>query len=152
MSNDSSVRPLAANEVTRWDGVADVVVVGCGCAGAGGASAIAGGELYLGGGTPVQTACGFEDSAEDMFKFLMAACGPDADEAKVSMYSERSLEHFHWLVDRGVPFKHSLWSEPAYVPPTDDGLMLMGEHTYPFNEIARPAPRGHRPQTPGSGG
>ncbi|MDA3040343.1 MAG: FAD-dependent oxidoreductase, partial [Actinomycetota bacterium] len=136
MSNDSSVRPLAANEVTRWDGVADVVVVGCGCAGAsaafeaaaagadvlileraggaGGASAIAGGELYLGGGTPVQTACGFEDSAEDMFKFLMAACGPDADEAKVSMYSERSLEHFHWLVDRGVPFKHSLWSEPAY--------------------------------------
>ena len=33
-----------------------------------------------------------------------------------------SVEHFHWLVDQGVPFKAGLWEEPAWVPPTDDGL------------------------------
>ena len=112
----STVRPIAASDVPSWDVEVDIVVVGYGCAGAaaafeaaaagadvlileraggaGGASAIAGGELYLGGGTPIQQACGFEDSAEDMFKFLMAACGPHADETKVSLYSEQSVEHF----------------------------------------------------------
>src|SRR5262245_12515804 len=85
-----------AHDVRRWDREADVVVVGFGCAGAcaaieaaetaaetivleragggGGTSAMSGGLIYMGGGTPVQEACGYRDTPEGMFTFLMAAC------------------------------------------------------------------------------
>ena len=45
----------------------------------------------MGGGTPIQTACGFEDSAEEMFAYLMASCGPRPDEEKIRLYTEGSL-------------------------------------------------------------
>ena len=48
-------------------------------AGGGGTSASSGGLIYLGGGTATQTLLGFEDSPEEMLKYLMAACGPDVD-------------------------------------------------------------------------
>ncbi|MGE0140430.1 MAG: FAD-dependent oxidoreductase [Ilumatobacteraceae bacterium] len=169
-----NTHPRQAADVASWDHTADVVVVGFGCAGAaaaiearkagadvlvlekttagGGSSAIAGGEIYLGGGTSIQQACGFDDSSEEMFKFLMEACGPNADAAKVGMYSDGSVAHFDWLVEIGVPFKPSFWGEPCWVPPTDDGLMWLGENSAPFNEIAKPAPRGHRPQADHFGG
>ena len=35
-----------------------------------------GGIVYLGGGTPMQKAMGFDDTAEDMYAFLRAALGP----------------------------------------------------------------------------
>ena len=167
-----ATQPLPAASVSAWDIETDVLVVGFGCAGAsaaigateaggsvtivertggsGGASAMAGGLIYMGGGTPIQKACGFEDSTEEMFKFLMAACGPAADEAKVAPYCEDSLAHFDWLVECGVPFKPSFWSDPAWEPPSDDGLMYSGgENAHPFNEIAVPAPRAHIPQLQG---
>src|ERR1700684_3140027 len=50
--------------------------------GAGGAAALSEGIVYLGGGTPVQIACGFEDSVDNMMRHLLAACGPERDEAK----------------------------------------------------------------------
>jgi len=82
-----------------------------------------------------------------MFRFLMAACGPGADEAKVRLYCDESVDHFEWLVARGVPFKAGFWPEPGLEPPTDDGLVYSGgEDAHPFTEIARPAPRGHKPQ------
>ncbi|WP_219420164.1 FAD-dependent oxidoreductase [Pseudonocardia nigra] len=174
MSTDRTEMPRAASDVGRWDVETDVLVVGYGCAGAsaafeaaragaevvvlerasagGGSSALAGGEIYLGGGTSVQRACGFDDDAEEMAKFLMAALGPDADRAKVTLYAEQSVSHFEWLVERGVPFKPSLWDSPTWVPPTDDGLMWMGENSWPFTEIATPAPRGHRPTSNDFGG
>lgn len=152
----------------------DVIVVGYGCAGAaaaleaaavgadvlllerfsggGGSSALSGGEIYLGGGTPVQKACGFNDTVEDMQAFLTAALGPAADEAKIREYSRGSLDHFDWLTGHGVPFNPSLWDSPTWVPPTDDGLMWMGEKAWPFCDIATPAPRGHRVAADGFGG
>src|SRR5581483_1601179 len=103
-----SVQPIGTHEVHSWDMEADVVVVGAGCAGAsaaieagragadvvvlersggpGGASAMSGGSLYLGGGTPIQKACGFEDTPDNMLAFVSAAAGPDADTAKVELY------------------------------------------------------------------
>jgi len=169
----SAVR--AAGDVTHWDLEADVVVVGFGCAGAcaaieateagadvlvlerasggGGTSAMSGGLIYMGGGTPVQQACGYEDSPEDMFNFLMAACGPQADEAKVQLLCAESVAHFHWLVVHGVPFKHSFYPEPFMEPPTDDCLVYSGgEDAYPFDRIAKPVPRAHKPQHPGAAG
>jgi 3-oxo-5alpha-steroid 4-dehydrogenase len=168
-------QPRRARQVARWDLEADVVVVGLGCAGAtaaieaceagartlvlerasagGGTSALSGGLIYLGGGTPVQKACGFDDTPEEMFRFLLHASGPGADESKIRLYCERSVEHFHWLEAHGVPFKRSFYPEPSMEAPTDDCLVFCGgEDTWPHDTIARPVPRGHKPQAPRAAG
>ncbi len=164
-----------ARDVRRWDLETDALVVGLGAAGAsallearragarvlalerasggGGTSAISGGVLYLGGGTPVQKECGFEDSAEDMFRYLMASCGSRPDEEKIRVYCEGSLEHFHWIVEQGVPFKSVYYPHYSGEPPTDDGLVFSGsERAHPFAQLARPAPRGHVPRIEGQAG
>jgi len=163
-----SVRPVPVADVPGWSGETDVLVVGQGAAGAsaaieaaaagaevlvvdaaggwGGATAMAGGSLYLGGGTPVQKACGIEDTPEAMYDFLHAATGPDPDEAKLAVYCADSLEHFDWLTRCGVPFEAKLWTEPAWELPSGYGLMYTGgENAYPFAETIPPAPRGHVP-------
>ncbi|WP_300681831.1 FAD-dependent oxidoreductase [Nocardioides sp.] len=151
----------------------DVLIVGYGAAGAtaaieaaeagasvvvleragapGGSSALSGGELYLGGGTSVQAACGFSDTPEAMFTFMVAALGPHADEEKLRLYCDGSVEHFDWLVAHGMPFTPSLYDGPTWMPHTTDGLMWLGENAWPFNESTvggGPAPRGHRGPTP----
>lgn len=168
------VSPVGLDEVSGFDYETDVLVVGFGCAGAaaaleaddagaavtvlerasgaGGSSALSGGEIYLGGGTPVQRTCGFTDTAADMTEYLTRALGPGADEDKIRLYSEESTSHYRWLVEHGVPFKESLWDSPTWVPPTDDGLMWMGEAAWPYCEHAAPAARGHRVQSEGFGG
>src|SRR5436190_23012392 len=95
---------VQADDVAGWSDETDVVVVGFGIAGAcaaleaaragasvvlleraaeyGGTSAMAGGHFYLGGGTAVQKATGVDDSAEEMFKYLMAV-SLDPDEEKI---------------------------------------------------------------------
>jgi succinate dehydrogenase/fumarate reductase flavoprotein subunit len=119
----------------------------------GGTSALSGGVLYLGGGTPLQKECGFDDSPEEMFKYLMASCGPQPDEAKIRLYAEGSVDHYHWLVDQGVPFKPVFYPHYSGEPPTDDGLVYSGtEDAWPFDRVAKPAPRGHVPQVPGQAG
>lgn len=158
-----------------WDLQCDVLVAGLGCAGAsagieaaragaetivlerasggGGTSAMSGGVIYLGGGTRLQRACGFEDSAEEMFKYLMASCGERPDRPKIAAYCEESVEHYDWFVGHDVPFKPVFYPHYSGEPPTDDGLVFSGtENAWPYNTIARPAPRGHVPQTPGQTG
>lgn len=120
--------------------------------GAGGSSAQSGGELYLGGGTPVQEACGFTDSAENMFSYLKASLGPHADEAKLRLYCEGSVEHFEWFRSCGVDFTPTLYDAPTWMPPTKDGLMWLGENAWPFTTLADAVPRGHRPATEGWAG
>ena len=162
-------RPRSRSDIASWDEEADVVVVGFGVAGAaaaaeaaargvdvlvlertsgwGGAAALAGGFIYLGGGTPLQSACGFADTPEEMHTFLTAAMGAGADQAKLALYSERSVEHFHWLVGCGVPFRPAFFDRPAWEPAGDEGLMYSGgENAHPFAALVRPAPRGHLPQ------
>lgn len=166
---------LPAEAIDHYDAEVDVVVVGFGCAGAcaaieaadagaetlvleraggaGGTSALSGGVLYLGGGTPVQKACGFEDSPEAMASFLERACGPAADVEKIERYSRGSVEHFHWLIEQGVPFKHSSYPEPNMESPTDDCLVFTGgEDTWPFNEFTPRVARGHKPKHPAAAG
>jgi len=169
MSDVGSVHPEQITAIAEWDHEADVVVVGYGVAGAsaaieaaragadvlvlertggwGGAAALSGGFIYLGGGTSLQKALGFEDTPENMETFLTAALGPGVDEAKIHDYCQGSVEHFDWLVAQGVPFKEEFWGEPGWEPPADQGLMYSGgENAAPFNTIATPAPRGHLPQ------
>jgi succinate dehydrogenase/fumarate reductase flavoprotein subunit len=165
----SGLRALA--EIARFDEEADVVVVGLGCAGAaaaieaaqagvrtvvlerasggGGTSALSGGVLYLGGGTKLQRACGFEDSPEAMFAYLMASVGDAPDEAKLRLYCEGSVAHYDWIVAQGVPFKETFYYGVSGEPPSDDGLVWSGsERCHPFCDVAKPAPRGHVPQHP----
>jgi 3-oxo-5alpha-steroid 4-dehydrogenase len=108
---------------------------------------MAGGFIYLGGGTALQKACGFPDSVENMAAFLNVAMGPGADEDRIADYCAGSVAHFDWLVGCGVPFKAEFFCEPGWEPMGDQGLMYSGgENSYPFNTIAAPAPRGHVPQ------
>jgi succinate dehydrogenase/fumarate reductase flavoprotein subunit len=166
---------VSAREVPAYGDDCEVLVVGLGAAGAaaaleaasagadvlalerasagGGTSALSGGVLYLGGGTPLQKECGFDDSPQEMFKYLMASCGPRPDEAKIRRYCEGSVDHYHWLVAQGVPFKPVFYPHYSGEPPTDDGLVYSGtEDAWPFDRIAKPAPRGHVPQIPGQAG
>ncbi len=161
--------------MARFDVETDVLVVGLGCAGAsaaleasaagarvlvaeragggGGTSAVSGGVIYLGGGTPLQKACGFEDTPEDMFAYLMASCGPRPDEDKIRLYCEGSVAHYEWLTGLGLPFKAAFYPHYSGEPPNDDGLVYSGsEESLAMAAIARPAPRGHVPKIPGQAG
>jgi succinate dehydrogenase/fumarate reductase flavoprotein subunit len=164
-------RIRSADQIDTWHDAADVVVVGFGAAGAcaaigareagadvlvleragggGGTSANSTGEIYMGGGTPVQQACGFDDTPDDMYRYLMASCGPSPDEAKIRLYSDSAVDHYHWLVAQGVPFKQSYYGDGSYIP-TDDCLAWSGsELNTRYAGIARPAPRGHSVQKEG---
>ncbi len=153
-------------DVAQWDEVVDVAIVGYGVAGAcaaleakragadviaiecasggGGASGVSSGIFYLGGGTAVQKACGYADTSEDMYKFLMASSGaPDA--AIVRSYCDNSAGHFDWLEAQGVPFERSSFKGKAVYLETTECLFGTGnEKLWPYSEIAQPVPRGHK--------
>ena len=166
--------PGSAAEVRHWDAETDVLIAGSGVAGmaaaiearrsgaevllleqlsiSGGASAMSGGVSYLGGGTALQKALGFEDSAEDMYRYIMGAgpAYPHAD--KVQLYCEESAAHFDWLVELGVPYTRS-FTEKKGLPFGTDSLYFSGNETvHPWRELARPIPRGHKPGVPDHGG
>ncbi len=174
-TNPSQTRK--ARDVVHWDRETDVAIVGFGGAGgcaaieaadagaqviifelasaSGGSTAMSSAEIYMGGsgGTRVQRACGFEDSTEAMFTYMMISAGPQADEAKIRNYCENSKAHFEWLVDIGVPFKDSFHKERAIMCLTDDGLLYTGsEKAYPFAQEATPCPRGHNLYVEGDNG
>jgi succinate dehydrogenase/fumarate reductase flavoprotein subunit len=163
--------------VETWDIETDVAIVGFGGAGAcaaieasdagakvclfevsaasGGSTALSSAEIYMGGsgGTRVQRACGYEDSTEDMFNFLMAAQGDLADEAKIRMYCDNSVYHFEWLVRMGARYKDSELKERAIMALTDDCLLYTGnEKSFPFRDLAKPCPRGHNLEIEGDNG
>jgi 3-oxo-5alpha-steroid 4-dehydrogenase len=174
MDSAGSYAPIRAGDIDAFDHETDVLIAGFGCAGAaaayeaatagadvlvleraggpGGASAMSGGELYLGGGTSVQRACGYDDTADNMFVFLRAALGPNADEEKLRLYCDGSVEHFEWFRERGLTFNPSLYEGQSWMPPTQDGLMWLGENAHPYNVVADAVPRGHRPATESYGG
>jgi 3-oxo-5alpha-steroid 4-dehydrogenase len=157
---------LRATNVAAWNDEVDVVIVGLGMAGAcaaiearaagasvrvlergsgvNGTTTNAAGHFYLGGGTPVQVACAFEDTAQDMFDYLTAVT-PDPAPEKIRLYSDQSVDHFHWLEAHGVPFDRSYYPYKSVVQPTRECLIWTGnEKVWPYRDQARPAPRGHK--------
>jgi 3-oxo-5alpha-steroid 4-dehydrogenase len=176
-TTDERTRPIepARTGEVAFEREADVVVVGLGAAGtaaaiaaaeagasvvalerqgaAGGTSAMSGGLLYLGGGTPLQEACGFRDSPDNMERFLAAALGPGVDAERLRTYCAESVAHFGWLAAHGVPFRAAFCDEPNRESEDDSGLLFSGgEDSHPFDEIAAPVPRGHKPQYVDSSG
>jgi 3-oxo-5alpha-steroid 4-dehydrogenase len=157
-----------------WSATTDVVVVGCGAAGAavaiearaagadvvvfereadgGGATALSGGHIYLGSGTPVQEACGFTDTADEMYAYLTAV-SPDPDPVKLRRYCDGSVEHFGWLEAHGVAFDRSYYPGKHVLQPGRECLIWTGnEAVWPFRDMAKPVPRGHKVAAETDGG
>nr|WP_221796663.1 FAD-binding protein [Aquisediminimonas sediminicola] len=157
---------LNVSEVAQWNREADVVVIGQGVAGTcaaleahrngaevliierasggGGASAVSSGIFYLGGGTAVQQACGYEDSPEEMANFLMASTDP-LDPVATRHFCDDSVSHFDWLEAQGVPFERTSFKGKAVFLNTTECLFFTGnEKSWPYSAVAKPAPRGHK--------
>ena len=159
-------------DAVAWDDIADVVVVGFGGAGTvasiqarelnasviaidrfdgGGATAFSGGVVYA-GGTKYQRASGYNDTAEEMYKYLDAeqsAVGPETLRA----FCEGSNDDIEWLDRQGVPHGGNAFEEKTAFPPNDHFLYYSGNEKMPaFAAKARPAPRGHRTAVNGFGG
>jgi len=162
-----SAAPIPATGMPEsWDDEADVVVVGFGGAGGaaaieaagagakvlvlertptgGGSTAICGGIIYMGGGTPLQLTLGFEDSRDNMYDYVFAAAGDGADEELIGLFCDKSLELYDWVTGLGVQFNESFMEMKAAGDPTGDGLLYSGnEKQAKYKAVADPAPRGH---------
>lgn len=164
---------LARAQEESWDQETDVLILGSGAAGLaaalaareagsrvtvleryvnpGGSSRRSGGVLYLGGGTAVQLANGFQDTPENMYDYLLAAMGPGGDEPRIRAYCDGSVELFDWLSEQGVPFNDKYTAAKVPQPMGDETLFYSGsERSYPYSQLADAYPRGHKVGAPGS--
>lgn len=160
-------------DALQWDEACDVLVVGVGLAGAsavlrsaedraseviaidrglgGGASAISGGIVYMGGGTKAQKAAGIEDTPENMANYLMYETGDVVRPETVQRFARASTAFEPWLESHGVRFGGpSTEAKTSY--PNDASLYFSGnERTPAARALAKPAQRGHRAK-PSRGG
>lgn len=159
----------------RWDAEVDVIVVGFGGAGAcaaleaaqngasvlvldrfhgGGATAASGAIIYAGGGTPYQKAAGFEDTPEEMYKYLKQEIGEGVmSDETLRRLCENSVADLQWLADAGVPFEGSMCPYKTSYPTDKYYLYFSGsENNGAYKANAKPAPRGHRAKGPGISG
>ncbi|KUI38084.1 FAD-binding protein [Mycobacterium sp. GA-2829] len=150
----------------------DVIVVGFGAAGAaaaieaadrgarvlvldrgygGGATALSGGIIYAGGGTPEQRAGGYHDTVEDMRAYLEAEVGDAVSAETLDRFCRQSPAMIEWLKAQGVEFRGG--PVPSYKTsyPTDEFYLYYSgnEKAFPYATRARPVPRGHRVLAPG---
>ena len=155
-----------------WDIQADVVVVGFGAAGAcaaleaagagldvvvldrfqgGGATALSGGVVYAGGGTPQQREAGVSDSPEAMFDYLSLEVGDAVSPSTLLEFCQGSPAMLAWLERHGVPFEGSLCPDKTSYPTNRHYLYYSGSELS-ARDVAPPAPRGHRARGRGTSG
>ncbi len=170
----NSAEPLHLDDPSdvAWDDEADVVVVGFGGAGStaaiqarqlgasviaidrfegGGATHYSGGVIYA-GGTRYQRESGFDDNAEEMYKYLDAE-GSAVSPATLRRFCEGSNADLEWLESFGVRHGSNAFLDKTSFPPDGYWLYYSGNEKMPaFASRAKPAPRGHRVATPGAGG
>jgi 3-oxo-5alpha-steroid 4-dehydrogenase len=157
-----------------WDAEADVVIVGFGAAGAcaaieaadagadvlvldrftgGGATAISGGVVYAGGGTPHQRAAGVEDTPEQMLAYLRLETAGAVSEDTLRSFCEGSVDMLTWLEAHGVPFEGSPAPYKTSYPTNRYYLYYSGnELAGASRAAAAPAQRGHRAKGKGTSG
>jgi 3-oxo-5alpha-steroid 4-dehydrogenase len=170
-SPDGTLRiaaPLTVDnaEGALWNLECDVLVIGYGAAGAaaaiaarnsgarvivadrfdgGGASAKSGGIVYAGGGTRHQKNAGYDDTPEQMFKYLRMETGDSVSEPTLRKFCEDSRGLIEWLESIGADFTST--EPPPKTSYPKDGIYLYysgNESVAEYAEQARPAPRGHR--------
>ncbi len=158
-----------------WDDTADVVVVGYGVAGAcatlesnaggasvlivdkfegGGTSALSGGVIYA-GATRYQREAGFEDTTDEMFKYLSMEVGDIVGSDTLRRFCEDSAGNLDWLSAHGAQFAGRLAKpDEAYDAALSAGASLYfsgNECVQRYAAVAKPAPRGHITVGPGFG-
>lgn len=177
----STVTPIApALEVSDasaldWSDSADVVVVGWGAAGAcaalearatgasvividrfdgGGASALSGGVVYAGGGTPYQKQAGFDDSPAAMADYLRHEVNGVVSDATLQKFCDDSVANLAWLESHGARFGATMPAYKTSYPPEGKFLYYSGNEVVPAYKGTKgaPAPRGHRAVAKGQSG
>ena len=177
----STVTPIApALEIddasaVDWSDSADVVVVGWGAAGAcaaiearstgasvlvidrfegGGASALSGGVVYAGGGTPYQQQAGFKDTPEAMADYLRHEVNGVVSDATLQKFCDDSVANLAWLEAQGARFGATMPDHKTSYPPEGKFLYYSGNEVVPAcrGERGAPAPRGHRAVAKGQSG
>ncbi|MGH8530185.1 MAG: FAD-binding protein [Nevskiales bacterium] len=162
---------VESTSTSNWDERCDVLVIGLGAAGAaaalaahesgasvivverfdgGGATVKSGGVVYLGGGTRYQKQAGYEDTPEEMFRYLRQEAGDAVSEPTLRRFCDGSLEMLDWLEASGVEFQS--YEKPPKTSYPRNGIYLYysGSEAAPaFAAQAKPAPRGHRVKAPG---
>lgn len=164
--------PLQVEDASSiaWTDAADLVIVGFGGAGAcaaieareqggtvialdrfagGGATANSGGVVYA-GGTDVQSAAGFQDTAQAMYNYLKFEGTPVSD-ATLRAFCEGSAGDIRWLQDKGVTFESTVYDRRTAYPPDGYHLYYTGMEKF-HPDVATPAPRGHRTVGKGASG
>ena len=155
------VLSIANSDELNWDDEADLVTVGFGSAAAvagidvrenggtvicverfegGGATQWSGGVIYAGGGTHVQAATGWEDTAEEMFKYLKYE-GVSIRDETLRRFCKTSADNMQWLAGLGIPFDARFYPGRSILPPTGC-LYFSGMEQ--FRDAAKTAPRGHK--------
>jgi 3-oxo-5alpha-steroid 4-dehydrogenase len=157
-----------------WDDEADVIVVGFGGAGAvaaiqarqcdasviavdrfegGGATAYSGGVIYA-GGTKYLRDEGYDDNADEMYKYLVQEGLLEAVGTKtLRSFCDGSNDDIEWIAGFGVKYGGKAFEGKTNYPPDGYYLYYTGNEKMPaFAAHAKPAPRGHRLAVDGFGG
>jgi len=145
----------------------DVLVVGFGAAGScaaiearshgaevlvvdrfhgGGATARSGGVVYLGGGSVQQRAVGYDDSPDEMYRYLALEVRDAVSADTLRRFCEDSLDNLAFLERHGVAFPPSRGAPLKTSYPSDECTLYFSgnELMHPYSTVARPAPRGQR--------
>jgi len=161
-------------ETRQWDAEADIIVVGFGASGAaaaleatqqgasvlvvdrfhgGGATAASGGIVYAGGGTKYQKAAGYQDTPEEMYRYLKQEVGDVVTDETLRLFCEQSPEMIAWLEQAGVPFEGSMCPFKTSYPTDKYYIYFSGNENHSrYKANAKPAPRGHRARGKGISG
>ncbi|WP_460157349.1 FAD-binding protein [Pseudomonas sp. S2_H10] len=176
MNGQNGLTALRVNSADQlpWDDRCDLLIVGFGGAGAcaaieastrglsvlaldrfegGGATALSGGVVYAGGGTPYQRQAGYEDTSDAMFNYLRQEVGEAVSHATLRNFCDGSREQLAWLERQGAAFEASVPPHKTSYPSDQYYLYYSGNETVPaYAASAKPAPRGHRTKGPGMSG
>lgn len=158
-----------------WDDDAGVIVVGFGAAGScaaleaqasgasvmlidkfegGGATALSGGVIYA-GATRFQKEAGFDDTPDEMFKYLSMEVGDIVQKDTLRRFCENSAANLDWLISHGATYGARLAGpDEAYDTALSAGASLYfsgNEYVQSYAAVAKPAPRGHITVGPGFG-
>ncbi len=158
----------------KWDAEVDIIVVGFGASGAaaaleasqqgasvlvldryhgGGATAASGGIVYAGGGTKYQKAAGYDDTPEEMYRYLKQEAGDVVTDETLRLFCEQSTGMIAWLEQAGVPFEGSLCPFKTSYPTNKYYIYFSGNENHSsYKANAKPAPRGHRARGKGISG
>jgi len=119
----------------------------------GGAAAMSGVVVYVGGGTHVQRAAGVADTVDEMVAYLRQEVGDVLSDDVLRSFCESSADMIDWLAEVGVPFDPSVCPYKTSYPSNKYYLYYSGsENAWPFRSMATPAPRGHRAHGRGTSG